>query len=56
MNKKSIVIAVVFVLVLIFVSGAIETTNPSVNKGDYLTFTDSEGNIVELSQKPQKVA
>lgn len=54
MNKKSIVIAIAFVVLLIFVSGAIETNKPQ--SGDYLTFTDSEGNIVELSQKPQKVA
>ncbi len=56
MNKKSVVIAVVFVIVLIFLSGAIETKNASVSKGEYLIFTDSEGNLVELSEKPQKTA
>lgn len=56
MNKKSIVIAIVFVLAVIFVSGVAETKYPSDSKGEYLTFTDSEGNIVELSEKPQKTA
>lgn len=55
MNKKSIIIAVVFVVLLILISGAIETNRPAGN-GDYFTFTDSEGSIVELSEKPQKVA
>ena len=55
MNKKSIIIAVVFVVLLIFVSGAVET-NKSENSGEYFTFTDSEGEIVELSHKPQKTA
>ena len=55
MNKKSIVIAVVFVVLLIFISGAIETNKPE-SSGEYFTFTDSEGNIVELSHKPQKTA
>ena len=56
MNKKSVVIAIAFVLVLIFVSGAVETQLPSGDKGDYLSFTDSEGNLVVLSEKPDKVA
>lgn len=55
MNKKSIIIAVVFVVLLIFVSGAVET-NKSENSGEYFTFTDSEGTIVKLSHKPQKTA
>ena len=55
MNKKSIIIAVVFVVLLIFVSGAVETNKPE-NTGEYFTFTDSEGAIVELSHKPQKTA
>ena len=55
MNKKSIVIAVIVVVLLIFISGAIETNKPE-NSSEYFTFTDSEGNIVELSHKPQKTA
>ena len=55
MNKKSIVIAVIVVVLLIFISGAIETNKPE-NSGEYFTFTDSEGAIVELSHKPQKTA
>ena len=55
MNKKSIVIAVIVVVLLIFISGAIETNKPE-NSGEYFTFTDSEGTIVELSHKPQKTA
>ena len=55
MNKKSTVIAVVFVVLLIFISGAVETYKPQ-SGGDYFTFTDSEGAIVELSHKPQKTA
>ncbi|MBR6567806.1 MAG: ABC transporter substrate-binding protein [Clostridia bacterium] len=55
MNKKSIVIAVVFVVLIIFVSGAVET-NRTESGGDYFTFTDSEGAIVELSHRPQKTA
>ena len=55
MNKKSIIIAVVIVVLLIFISGAVETNKPE-NSGEYFTFTDSEGEIVELSHKPQKTA
>ena len=55
MNKKSIIIAVVLVVLIIFVSGAIETNKPQ-SDGSYLTFTDSDGNLVELSEKPQKTA
>lgn len=55
MNKKSIVIAVIVVVLLIFISGAIETNKPE-NSSEYFTFTDSEGAIVELSHKPQKTA
>ena len=55
MNKKSIIIAVVFVVLLIFISGAVET-NKAESSGEYFTFTDSEGAIVELSHKPQKTA
>ena len=55
MNKKSIIIAVIFVVLIIFISGAIET-NKTENSGEYFTFTDSEGAIVELSHKPQKTA
>ena len=55
MNKKSIIIAVVIVVLLIFISGAVETNKPE-SSGEYFTFTDSEGEIVELSHKPQKTA
>lgn len=55
MNKKSIIIAVVIVVLLIFISGAVETNKPE-SSGEYFTFTDSEGEIVELSRKPQKTA
>lgn len=55
MNKKSIIIAVVIVVLLIFISGAVETNKPD-SSGEYFTFTDSEGEIVELSHKPQKTA
>ena len=55
MNKKSTVIAVIFVVLVIFISGMIETSTPEKN-GEYFIFTDSEGNIVELSHKPQKTA
>ena len=55
MNKKSIVVSVVVVILLIFISGAIETNKPEIS-GEYFTFTDSDGNIVELSHKPQKTA
>lgn len=53
MNKKSIIIAVVIVVLLIFISGVVETNKPE-SSGEYFTFTDSEGEIVELSHKPQK--
>ena len=55
MNKKSIIIAVVIVVLLIFISGVVETNKPE-SSGEYFTFTDSEGEIVELSHKPQKTA
>ncbi|MEE1318247.1 MAG: ABC transporter substrate-binding protein [Ruminococcus sp.] len=55
MNKKSIIIAVVIVVLLIFILGAVETNKPE-SSGEYFTFTDSEGEIVELSHKPQKTA
>ena len=56
MNKKSIVIAVIFVVLLIIISGAIETNKTSSDSGRYFTFTDSDGNVVELSHKPEKTA
>ena len=55
MNKKSIVIAVIVVVLLIFISGAVETNMPESSR-EYFAFTDSEGAIVELSHKPQKTA
>ncbi|MBR3815162.1 MAG: ABC transporter substrate-binding protein [Clostridia bacterium] len=55
MNKKSTVIAAIAVVLLIFISGAVEI-NKTESSGEYFTFTDSEGNIVELSHKPQKTA
>ncbi|MBR2078804.1 MAG: ABC transporter substrate-binding protein [Clostridia bacterium] len=56
MNKKSIIISVAFVVLVILISGAFEINRPTENKGAYFTFTDSESDIVELSEKPQKVA
>ncbi|MBQ5905253.1 MAG: ABC transporter substrate-binding protein [Clostridia bacterium] len=56
MNKKSIVISVVFVVLLILISGAVETNRPKDNNGSYFTFTDSEGTVVDLHHKPQKTA
>lgn len=56
MNKKSIVISVVFVVLLILISGAVETNRPKDNNGSYFTFTDSEGTVVDLNHKPQKTA
>ena len=56
MNKKSIVISVVFVVLLILISGAVETNRPKDNNGSYFTFTDSEGTVVDLHYKPQKTA
>lgn len=56
MNKKSIVISVVFVVLLILISGAVETNRPKDNNGSYFTFTDSEGTAVDLHHKPQKTA
>ena len=44
-----------FIVLLIFISGAVETNKPE-SSGEYFTFTDSEGEIVELSHKPQKTA
>ncbi len=55
MNKKSTVIAVIFVVLLVFISGAVEINKPE-SSGEYFTFTDSEGTVVELSHKPQKTA
>ena len=55
MNKKSVVIAVVAVVLLLFISGAVEINKPE-GSGEYFIFTDSESNIVELSHKPQKTA
>ena len=55
MNKKSIVIAVAFVALMVFVLVTVKINKPEGN-GEYFTFTDSEGYIVELSNKPQKTA
>ena len=55
MNKKSIFISLIVVVLLIFISGALET-NKTQSSGGYFTFTDSESNIVELSHEPQKTA
>lgn len=54
-NKKSTVIAVIVVALLLFISGMAET-NIAESGGEYFTFTDYEGNIVELSHKPRKTA
>ncbi len=54
-NKKSTVIAVIVVALLLFISGMAET-NITESGGEYFTFTDYEGNIVELSHRPRKTA
>ena len=59
MNKKSIVISVAFVLVLIFALGAFETAKPQQNDDGifyYREFEDSLGEKVRLTKKPEKVA
>ncbi len=56
MNKKSI-IAVIFVIISILISLVFVFENKTSERSDnYVTFTDSEGNIVVLSGKPQKTA
>ena len=59
MNKKSIIISVAFVLVLIFALGAFETAKPQQNDDGifyYREFEDSLGEKVRLTKKPEKVA
>lgn len=57
MNKKSIVISVIAVIALIIVCGFFELyTTRDAQKGEYFTFIDSENNLVELYEKPKKVA
>ncbi len=56
MNKKSVIISVLFVCLLIFALGAFETYLPEQTGDTYFTFTDSEGTLVELKKKPQRVA
>ncbi len=56
MNKKSIIVSIVFVVLVILISGTVETNRQPSDSGTYLTFTDSESNIIELSHKPQKTA
>lgn len=55
-NKKNVIISVFAVIVIILLLGAFETVTPQINKDIYFTFTDSTGNIVNLSEKPERVA
>lgn len=57
MNKRSVVISVLLVVLIIFALGLFETKKPDERKGEaYCTFADSESNVVELFEKPKKVA
>ena len=55
MNKRTILFILVFAILLTFVSCVARTDLPEA-AGAYLTFTDSEGNNVELSAEPQRTA
>ena len=59
MNKKSLVISVVLVVVLIFALGAYETAKPqNCDDGTFYfhQFEDFSGKKVTLTSKPKKVA
>ena len=57
MNKKSIIISVIAVIVILFASGTYETVKPQNNSDEiYFSFTDSTGELVSLSEKPERVA
>ncbi len=55
-NKKSVIISVIAVIVIIFVLGTFETVKPQKNNDVYFTFTDSTGEFVTLTKKPERVA
>lgn len=57
MNKKILLItAVLIVLLMCTFVGCNSSIENESSKGEYYTFTDSDGFAVELSEKPQKVA
>lgn len=58
MNKKSVIISVVAVALIIALLGCFETMKPQQeNKGEpYLYFADSENEIITLYEKPKRVA
>ncbi len=56
MNKKSIIISVFSVVIIIFSLGIFETVNPQKSEDIYFTFTDSMGEVITLTKKPENVA
>lgn len=55
-NKKSVIISVIAVIVIIFALGTFETAKPQNSDDIYFTFTDSMGEVVTLEKKPERVA
>lgn len=55
-NKKSVIISVIAVIVIIFGLGAFENVKPQKSKDIYFAFTDSMGEAVTLAKKPERVA
>ncbi len=55
-NKKSVIISVIAVIVIIFALGTFETVKPQKSDDIYFTFTDSMGEVVTLEKKPERVA
>lgn len=55
MNKKTTIISVVAVIIIIFALGTFESVKPEKND-TYFTFTDSAGKVVTLDKKPERVA
>ena len=55
-NKKTVLISVVTVILIIFLLGTFETVKPQKNTDVYFSFTDSTGKLVTLTEKPERVA
>ncbi len=55
-NKKSVIISIIAVLLIIFALGTFETVKPQKKNEVYFTFTDSTGEVVTLTKKPERVA
>ncbi len=55
-NKKSFIISVIAVIVIIFALGTFEIVKPQSSGEVYFTFTDSMGNVVSLNKKPERTA